>query len=138
MLKPIIFTAAVLCFGSPTRGAEPPLAIAATTATEVLLDQQFHGAVRPFVETYCLSCHGPDKPEGELDLSPFQTTGAVIAGFGHWELVLERLEAAEMPPSKPKNRPTRSATRSPRGSTRCARMNPPGTPATPGPCSHAD
>ena len=25
--------------------------------------------MRPFVSTYCVSCHGADEPKGELDLS---------------------------------------------------------------------
>ena len=81
-------------------------AAADVTATDASLGRQFMQTVRPFVETYCVTCHGKEKTEAELDLAPFTTIAAVISGFGHWELVLEKLEAAEMPPSKAKKHPT--------------------------------
>src|SRR3954471_8316010 len=76
------------------------------SAAEPSLEKRFDTTVRPFVETYCVSCHGKEKPEAELDLTPFSTMSSVIDGFAHWELVLERLEAEEMPPSKAKKHPT--------------------------------
>jgi hypothetical protein len=69
------------------------------------LDRQFSGTVRPFLERYCLDCHGKEKPEAELDLSPFTSVGAVIGGFSYWELVQERLEEGDMPPEKAKQHP---------------------------------
>lgn len=88
--------------------AANPLLFAASAPapTEAALEQQFKGAVHPFVETYCLSCHGDEKQEAELNLSPFKSMAGVVAGFSYWELVLERLEAGEMPPDKAKQQPT--------------------------------
>lgn len=82
------------------------LAAARAAAADAPLEARFVREVRPFLETYCLECHAADKPEAELDLSPFKSTEAVIAGFAHWEIVLERLEAADMPPTKAKQHPT--------------------------------
>ena len=76
------------------------------TAAESPLEQQFRTTVQPFIENYCVTCHGTEKPEAELDLSGFKTTASVVNGFSYWELVLERLEAAEMPPSKAKKHPS--------------------------------
>src|SRR5688572_8984567 len=73
---------------------------------DAALELQFGRTVRPFLDAYCINCHGKEKTEAELDLSPFMTTASVVNGFGYWELVLERLEAAEMPPSKAKKHPT--------------------------------
>jgi mono/diheme cytochrome c family protein len=70
------------------------------------LAESFTRGVRPFVQTYCVSCHGKDKPEAELDLTPYPTVQSVIEGFGHWEIVLERLEAAEMPPDDEEKQPS--------------------------------
>jgi mono/diheme cytochrome c family protein len=81
-------------------GAEPAV------TSEAALENQFNGTVRPFLETYCLSCHGTEKQEAELNLSPFSTVASVVDGFAHWELVLERLDAAEMPPAKARKQPT--------------------------------
>jgi hypothetical protein len=69
------------------------------------LGRQFGTTVRPFVERYCLDCHGREKPEAELDLSPFTSVDAVVSGFSFWELVQERLEAGDMPPDKAKQHP---------------------------------
>jgi hypothetical protein len=81
-------------------------AFAKETASEAALEKKFSGTVRPFVETYCLKCHGPEKPKGDFDLSSFTSLSAVTADFKHWELALERLEANEMPPKKAEKLPT--------------------------------
>lgn len=70
-----------------------------------ILERQFDATVRPFVDRYCVECHGREKPEAELDLSPYTSVAAVVGGFSYWELVQERLEAAEMPPDKAKRHP---------------------------------
>ena len=70
------------------------------------LENSFNSTVHPFVETYCISCHGKDKPKGDLDLSTYTTAAGVASGFGNWEMVQTRLQAGEMPPAKAKDHPT--------------------------------
>lgn len=82
-------------------------ASASAPTSDAALEQSFKGTVRPFVETYCVSCHGKEDPESDLDLSPYTNVASVVSGFSYWELVLERLEAGEMPPSKAKKHPTK-------------------------------
>jgi hypothetical protein len=94
------FAAIALCIPGAASAAEKNLPPNAS------LDQQFSATVHPFLQTYCVTCHGKEKPEAELDLSPFSTVDSVINGFAHWELVLERMEAGEMPPEKAKQHPT--------------------------------
>jgi hypothetical protein len=77
------------------------------TAAE--LEARFRETVRPFVETYCLGCHGKDKPKGELDLSAFTTAESVAKDLPRWELVREQLEAKAMPPAKAKRHPAAEA-----------------------------
>ncbi len=89
-------------FASAAVGAAAPT----PTAADRTLEQQFTDNVRPFLETFCVSCHSADKPEAELDLSPYSTMSRVVADYSHWELVLERLDAAEMPPTKAEKHPT--------------------------------
>src|SRR5215207_1344912 len=91
--------AAVSFVLAPGQAAEPD-------QDRVTLERQFGASVQPFLETYCVTCHGKEKAEAELDLSPFNTVDSVINGFAHWELVLERLEAGEMPPEKAKKHPS--------------------------------
>ncbi|HVS52866.1 MAG TPA: DUF1592 domain-containing protein [Opitutaceae bacterium] len=94
-----VFLAAMFPFGGLT-------ALAAKGPTDADLARSFEKTVRPFIESYCFSCHGGDKPEAELDLTRFDTLPRVVAGFDRWDLALERLEAAEMPPDKAKKHPT--------------------------------
>jgi hypothetical protein len=79
--------------------------LVASETTEVDLERKFTGTVRPFVDTYCITCHGKEKPKADFDLSPYSTVDAVVRDHGHWELVLEKLQAAEMPPEKAKQHP---------------------------------
>src|SRR5437764_1375310 len=62
------------------------------------LELRFNEQVRPFVERYCVSCHGGRKPKGDFDLSRQPTVE-------QWGRVLERLRADEMPPEDASRRP---------------------------------
>jgi len=73
------------------------------------VEARFRETVRPFLESYCLGCHGPDKPKGDMDLSGFTTAESVARDLPRWELVLEQLEAGSMPPAKAKRQPTAEA-----------------------------
>jgi hypothetical protein len=70
---------------------------------------RFRVEVRPFLDRYCLGCHGSEKPKGDLDLSAFTTAESVGKDLPRWELVLEQLEAGTMPPAKAKQKPTPEA-----------------------------
>ncbi len=62
------------------------------------LESSFTRSVRPFLETYCISCHGQNRPAAQLDLSGFTTMAAIMQDGLRWSQILERLEAEEMPP----------------------------------------
>jgi Protein of unknown function (DUF1592)/Protein of unknown function (DUF1588)/Protein of unknown function (DUF1587)/Protein of unknown function (DUF1595)/Protein of unknown function (DUF1585) len=70
------------------------------------LERHFSGTVHPFLENYCLPCHGPEKHKGKLDLSADASVSAVRSGFRRWEIVLEKIEAEEMPPEEAKRHPS--------------------------------
>jgi len=80
--------------------------LSAADSAELDLELRFDQTVRPFVETYCLTCHEGEKPKADFDLSPYSTMEAVTRDHQHWALVLEKLQAAEMPPEKAKKHPT--------------------------------
>lgn len=84
------------------------LAVPASGAdrAEVDLERRFTGTVRPFMEAYCVSCHGKEKPKAQFDISPYSTMAAVVRDHAHWALVLEKLTAKEMPPEEAKKNPT--------------------------------
>jgi hypothetical protein len=69
------------------------------------LARRFAAQVRPFLERYCVTCHGPKKPKAGLDLSRVASMADIARSPGPLELVLERLQAEEMPPQKATRRP---------------------------------
>lgn len=86
-----IFTLALL--GSLTTiGAKP------TEPAERDLERQFTADVRPFLDTYCVACHGGTNPAAQFDLRPYTTLDSVSRDHGRWALLLEKLKANEMPP----------------------------------------
>ena len=62
------------------------------------LESEFARTVRPFLETYCIDCHGRQRPAAQMDLSGFTTMAALMQDGARWNQMLERLEAEEMPP----------------------------------------
>ncbi len=62
------------------------------------LDSQFTRTVQPFLETYCVGCHGQQRPAAQMDLSGFTTMTALMQDGHRWSQMLGRLEAGEMPP----------------------------------------
>src|SRR4030095_15929031 len=67
--------------------------------------RQFRATVGPFLKTYCQSCHGPEQPKAKLDLTRYASLAEVAKNHATWQLVLERLEAKEMPPEEAKRQP---------------------------------
>lgn len=64
-----------------------------------------YAAVRPLVAKYCLECHSTKAKKGSLDLERFATSADIAKDIKVWAVVVEQLEAGEMPP-KGKPQPT--------------------------------
>ncbi|HWA09216.1 MAG TPA: DUF1592 domain-containing protein [Opitutaceae bacterium] len=76
-------------------------------ASSTQLEGRFHDKVHPFLQTYCFGCHGGgDKTEADLDLTSYSSMEAVLKDGYRWGLVMDRLEAEEMPPDKAKLHPS--------------------------------
>jgi hypothetical protein len=69
------------------------------------IERRFEEEVQPFLRSYCLACHGEKKQEAKLDLSGFSSLAVVVKNHRTWDLILERLEADEMPPGKATRHP---------------------------------
>lgn len=67
----------------------------------------FEEDIRPFLNTYCLGCHGGEKVKGKVDFSRIQSRADAEARFELWGTVAEMLEGGEMPPEDEKQ-PTES------------------------------
>ena len=78
----------------------------AESGDRAALEQQFIGTVRPLLQTYCLACHGKDKPQAQLDLSGSPRIEAVVRDFPHWSLVSAKIAANQMPPPESDKQPT--------------------------------
>ena len=83
-----------------------PAAATAAELVEADLERRFAGTVRPFLDAYCVDCHGGEKPEADFDLRPYPNVASVVAAHSYWDLVLEKLEAKEMPNEEAKKFPS--------------------------------
>ncbi|HEY7427058.1 MAG TPA: DUF1592 domain-containing protein [Gemmataceae bacterium] len=59
---------------------------------------------RPFLEKYCIGCHGGKAPKADLSLEPYRAADVVVKQRKVWDNVLKMIVAGEMPPKK-KDRP---------------------------------
>ncbi|MBI1839237.1 MAG: DUF1587 domain-containing protein [Verrucomicrobia bacterium] len=82
-----------------------PSSFAAGASGDTALDREFARAVRPFLNAYCSDCHNAKKHKGNLDLSVYTGVDPVIADYQRWDLLVERLKAAEMPPEDADSHP---------------------------------
>ncbi len=83
-----------------------PTTVATPAPISPALGVGFRSTVHPFVQTYCVECHGGEKPKAELNLSSYATLDSVRKDVRRWDQVLERVEAGEMPPDDADKQPT--------------------------------
>ena len=60
--------------------------------------ESFNQAVQPFFKTYCLRCHGDEKPEGNFSLGKLSRNFVEEASAQLWSEVVFRMNNGEMPP----------------------------------------
>lgn len=60
----------------------------------------FEDQVGDLIGRYCIECHSSEKQKGDLDLEVMMTPGQFARFFREWEIVVEQLEAQDMPPEK--------------------------------------
>lgn len=79
----------VAILGGPVRAAEP--------------QDSSREAVAPFVQKYCVECHGPAKQEGKLRLDTLTSPDTKNqAALTTWQAVYEQLATSQMPPADAK------------------------------------
>lgn len=94
VLTPVV---ALACLAVP--------AMNAATRQDADVERGFTGTVRPFLTTYCASCHGGARPAAQLDLGQYSSTESVVQDYSRWNRILARLTAGEMPPRQMKQPP---------------------------------
>ena len=92
---PVFLAGALICFGAH-----------AADKTAIQLDGRFNPVIHPFLQTYCITCHGKEKTEADLNLADYSSMAAVVKDGNRLELLIERLDAEEMPPRKAKLHPS--------------------------------
>jgi hypothetical protein len=65
----------------------------------------FDQGVKPLLQKYCVDCHGPEKPKGDMRLDNIDPDVVRGGSFDQWEDVREAFNTGEMPPEK-KPQPT--------------------------------
>lgn len=60
----------------------------------------FEDHVGEVIQRYCLECHSSEKQKGDIDLEVMLTPGQFARFFKEWEIVVEQLDAGDMPPDK--------------------------------------
>jgi len=61
-------------------------------------DSAFAAHIRPFLDTYCATCHNDDLQTADLSFDRFETGTEASAAADVWNRVAERLRAGQMPP----------------------------------------
>lgn len=90
---------------------ESPAPNAPPVASAARLDAEFASTIRPFLQQYCVKCHGKEKTEGDLDLAAYASMTQAARDSDRWDAILEKLEAAKMPPKKAKLHPSADSRR---------------------------
>src|SRR3954469_13404521 len=66
----------------------------------------FDTTIKPFLQTYCYTCHGGQQPAAGFDLTAYTTADSVVSAQWPCTLAAARLEAGEMPPPQSRQQPT--------------------------------
>ena len=96
--------------------------IGAAEAPNSDLERRFVRNVQPFLTSYCIGCHSGDTPAAQFDLRPYSSLAAVIRDYPRWAVLLDRLNASEMPP-KQAQQPSAAARQEVIGWVQAVRMN---------------
>ncbi|MCA9084258.1 MAG: DUF1592 domain-containing protein [Planctomycetaceae bacterium] len=79
--------------------------VAAADGPRDASDGAFAAKVVPFLEAYCLDCHSGPDPDAKLNLDGFKSTQHVAEEHQTWHIILNRLQADDMPPKDAERRP---------------------------------
>ena len=78
-------------------------------ASQPLLADQgsYDQVVRPFLDKYCVACHGPQKQKARLRLDTLDRNLFTGPEVDMWQEVLDLINVSEMPPEDAKKQPAR-------------------------------
>lgn len=67
-----------------------------------LIARSYDRDVRPFLQKFCIECHGGKKVKGKVDFTQMKTDADLAAAFETWETAIDLLKEGEMPPDAAK------------------------------------
>lgn len=73
-----------------------PIAMPSAKAQETNSSLSFAKIVRPILNQYCVSCHGPDEQEARLRYD--QLDGFQLSDRHLWTMIYQQVAAGDMPP----------------------------------------
>lgn len=100
----VAFSLVAACVWTFVAGARQAASERTVAAREI--DRDFVRTVRPFLDQYCINCHSGPSPAAQFDLQPYTNTASVVKDFARWQLVLDKLREAQMPPAQVKPQPS--------------------------------
>jgi hypothetical protein len=68
--------------------------------------RDFETRIRPLLDTYCVSCHGPRKQKAKVDLSPARSEADLARNPDLWLRALHQIKTRAMPPEEEKKQPS--------------------------------
>ena len=95
IFRPLVF--AMLVTLSLTLHSDPKALYAEEPATNSS-DSAFEQTVRPYLNRYCLECHGPEKQKAGLRLDQLDSDMIHGSDADTWQEVLDLTNVSEMPP----------------------------------------
>ena len=87
------------------------LSVVFMTGVDSLADEHFEKSVRPFLKTYCISCHGEETQKGKIRLDHLSSNLENRQEAELWARSLEAIEFGEMPSDKADKFPTKAEAR---------------------------
>ena len=67
----------------------------------------FHKDIKPLIDKYCTSCHGPEKQKAKLRMDTLNPNMLVGHDAEMWQEALDLINISDMPPEKSKAQPSR-------------------------------
>lgn len=87
------------------------LSMALVSGAECLADDPFEERIRPFLQTYCIACHGEETQKGKIRLDHLRGDMEDRKEAELWARSLEAIEFGEMPSDKADKFPTKAQAR---------------------------
>lgn len=95
---PFVLPPVLLVYAAATAQVRGKGAKSAPVNPVKVADARFQREVLPFVQKYCVGCHGVGTPQAGISLNGFRDAASVLKSRAVWEKVSRSVSAGYMPP----------------------------------------